>query len=306
MKNVIVVAGATGNLGGKIISALLKRGAEVRALVRPSSDATKIAELKAQGVQIIETEMTDAHELKPALAGAVAVVSALQGLREVIVEAQTVLLDAAVAAGVARFIPSDFASDFTKLKVGDNRNFDLRKDFMEIIDKAHIQATSILNGAFAYLLTFDMPLLNFETKQVGYWEDADWRIDFTTVDDTAEFTAAAALDPAAPRLLRIASFQHSPTELAKAAEQASGHPFELVRLGSRADLAAHNESERAAHPEGEAQLYASWQQSQYIYSMFSVQNDPLDNDRYPGLTWTSVGEVLGWREKAKGSGVEIN
>lgn len=298
MENVIVVAGATGNLGRKIVTALLKRGAEVRALVRPSSDADKVTELKAQGVHIIESEMTDADELKPAMEGAVAVVSALQGLRDVIVDTQTVLLDAAVATGVPRFIPSDFASDFTKLKMGDNRNFDLRKEFMEIIDKAPVQATSILNGGFAYLLTFDMPLLNFEKRQVGYWEDTDWHIDFTTVADTAEFTAAAALDPEAPRLLRIASFQHSPTELAQAAEQVSGHPFELVRLGSRADLAAHIKSERAAHPEGEEQLYASWQQSQYIYSMFTVQNDPLDNERYPGLTWTRVEEVLGWRKKA--------
>jgi hypothetical protein len=41
------------------------------------------------------------------------VVSALQGLRDVIVEMQTVLLYAAIKADAPRFIPSDYSIDFT-------------------------------------------------------------------------------------------------------------------------------------------------------------------------------------------------
>jgi len=41
------------------------------------------------------------------------VVSALAGLRDVIVETQAALLDAAIKARVPRFIPSDFSIDFT-------------------------------------------------------------------------------------------------------------------------------------------------------------------------------------------------
>lgn len=295
MKNSIVVVGATGNLGGRIVTALLTKGANVIAVVRPTSDPAKLDELKQKGVTIIQSEMTDAQELVPAFEGAAVVVSAVQGLRDVIVDTQSIVLDAVVAAGVARFIPSDFSSDFTKLTAGENRNFDLRREFKAYLDKAHVQATSILNGAFADLLTYDMPLLNFKTKQVGYWDDADWRIDFTTMDDTAAFTAAAALDSSTPRFLRTASFQISPNELAAVARQVSGTPFDVIRLGSRADLLAYIQRERSAHPEGEQQLYSSWQQSQYIYSMFNVQNDPLDNGRYPDLTWTPAHDVLASR-----------
>jgi hypothetical protein len=42
-------------------------------------------------------------------------VSALAGLRETIIDAQKVFLDAAVEANVQRFIPSDYSSDFTNL-----------------------------------------------------------------------------------------------------------------------------------------------------------------------------------------------
>ncbi len=287
MNTLIVVAGATGDLGGRISKALHQRDTAVRALVRPAADQAKVDHLTGLGVDVQRVDFADPAALTRACAGASCVVSALAGLRAVIVDAQTQLLDAAVAAGVPRFIPSDFASDYTQQAPGLNRNFDLRREFQARLDQAPIQATSILNGAFAEILTYNIPLLDFKQRQVGYWEDADWRIDFTTMDDTAAFTAAAALDPATPRFLRIASFQPSPRELVAIAETAGRGHFDLVQLGSRADLAAAIKQVRAANPAGEQQLYANWQQMQYILSMFSVQNTPLDNARYADLTWAN-------------------
>ena len=42
MRKIIVVAGATGNLGGKITQALLAKDVEVRAIVRLETDINKI------------------------------------------------------------------------------------------------------------------------------------------------------------------------------------------------------------------------------------------------------------------------
>jgi pimeloyl-ACP methyl ester carboxylesterase/nucleoside-diphosphate-sugar epimerase len=306
MKLPILVAGGTGNLGGRIIAALLRRGAAVRAIVRAETDPTKVDALVGQGVDVRRVSLTDVAALTEACAGVGCVVSAVAGLRDVIVDGQATLLAAAVAAGVPRFIPSDFSSDYTQQPAGANRNFDLRREFRTLLDQAPIRATSVLNGAFAELLTYNIPLLDFRQHQVGYWEDADWRIDFTTMDDTAAFTAAAALDPASPRFLRIASFQPSPRELAAAAEAAGKGPFELVRLGGRADLAAAIGHVRAANPAGEQQLYADWQQMQYMLSMFSVQNNPLDNLRYPDLRWTSLPAVLTGEKADLGSSVPLD
>lgn len=287
MNSLIVVAGATGELGGRIVNALLRRGATVRALVRPETDPAKADHLAQQDVEVQRVDFSSHAALTQACLGASCVVSSLAGLREVIVDTQTQLLNAAVAAGVPRFMPSDFASDYTQQAPGANRNFDLRREFQARLDQAPIAATSILNGAFAEVLTYNIPLLDFRQQQVGYWEDADWRIDFTTMDDTAAFAAAAALDPATPRFLRIASFQPSPHELVAIAAQAGRGQFALVRLGARADLAAAIQHARAANPAGEQQLYADWQQMQYLLSMFSVQNNPLDNARYADLTWAT-------------------
>jgi uncharacterized protein YbjT (DUF2867 family) len=52
MRKIIVIAGATGNLGGKIVTALLAKGAEVRAIVRLETDLKKIKHLEEKGVKV--------------------------------------------------------------------------------------------------------------------------------------------------------------------------------------------------------------------------------------------------------------
>lgn len=293
MSQKILVAGATGNLGERIVKALIERGAQVRILNRKETDPAKIKKLTELGAEVIAVDMSDAEELKLACQGVSCVVSALAGLHDVIVDSQTLLLDAAIAAGVPRFIPSDFSSDFTKMPEGENRNFDLRKEFHKYLDKSPIAATSILNAAFADILSYGTPVYQPNDHSVGYWGDnPDWKIDFSTMDNTADYTAAAALDSTTPKILRIASFQISPNELIAVGEEVKKTKFKLVPLGSMEDFSASNKRARAAHPEGEKELYPQWQGSQYLYSMFSVQNQPPDNDRYPDVQWTSAIDVI--------------
>jgi len=176
------------------VRALLERRAGVRALVRHGTPPHKLEPLQEPGVTIAAVDFSSASQLTPACSGASCVVSALQGLRDVIVEAQAVLLDAAIDAGAPRFIPSDYSIDFTKFPPGENRNLDLRREFHARLDKASIRATSIFNGAFADMLTGQMPVILFKLRRVLYWGDADQRMDFTTIDDTAAFTARTAPD----------------------------------------------------------------------------------------------------------------
>ena len=294
MKQTILVAGGTGNLGGRIVKALINRGVKVRAIVRSGSEPEKKEKLTELGAEVVTVDMSDATALKSACQGVACVVSALSGLHNVIVEAQSKLLDAAIAAGVPRFIPSDFSSDLTKIPEGENRNFDLRREFHQYLDKSSIAATSIMNGAFAdEILGFNTPLYDTKNYSVGYWGDkADWKIDFTTMDNTADYTAAAALDSQTPRILRIASFQISPNELVSAGEEITKKDFKLVPMGSMEDFSASNKKARAANPEGEKEVFSSWQAMQYLYSMFYVQNKPLNNDRYSDVEWTSAMDVL--------------
>ena len=289
----IVVAGATGNLGGRIARALRERGARVRALVRPSTAQDKIERLRDLGVAIASIDLNNDSQVTQACSGASCVVSALQGLREVIVETQTVMLGAAIKAGVPRFIPSDYSIDFTKIAPGENRNLDLRRDFHERLAKASISATTIFNGAFADMLTGQMPLILFKLRRVLYWGNSDQRMDFTTIDDTATFTASAALDPSAPRILRIAGDQLSARELAGVASEVTGKRFRLFRAGGLGMLGALIKVARMVAP-AEKEIFPAWQGMQYMRNMFDgrAKLEPLDNDRYPGMRWTTARDVL--------------
>jgi nucleoside-diphosphate-sugar epimerase len=209
---------------------------------------------------------------------------------------QTALLDAAIKADVPRFIPSDYSIDFTKFPPGENRNLDLRRDFHQRLDRTSIRATTIFNGAFADMLTGQMPLILFKWKRVLYWGDADQRMDFTTIDDTAAFTACAALDPSTPRFLRIAGDQPSARELTAVVSEVTGKEFRLFRAGGLGMLGTLIKVARTVAP-GEKDLFPAWQGMQYMRNMFDgrAKLEPLDNDRYPGFRWTTARDVLSAR-----------
>ena len=288
MKNAILVAGATGNLGMRICKELIKRDADVSALVRTSADPEKIEALEKLGVKIIEADLDSIDEIVKACEGMTCVVSALAGLGDVIVDLQKRILDGAIQAGVPRFIPSDFCTDYNDLTPGENRNFDLRREFKTYLDGTSIKASSVFNGAFADILKYNTPVLNLKDKSIAYWgEKADWKLDFTTMDDTAAFTAEVALDENAPRDLQIASFQISPNMIGADVKEIIGQEFKMQRLSSLEDFAQFIKKQRAGNPAGEHELYAKWQQAQYMYSMFSTQHTQLANERYKNLTWTT-------------------
>ena len=293
MNKIILVAGATGNLGERIVKALLQKNVEVRIVVRPTTDQEKVTKLQALGATVYKINNWTVAELTLACTGAACVVSSLAGLREVIIDAQKILLDAAITAQVPRFIPSDYSLDFTKFNAGENRNLDLRREFHKYLDKSSISATSIFNGAFAELLTGEMPLILFKPKLVLYWGNADHRMGFTTMDDTAEYTANVAIDETSPRYLRIAGDQISPREIRSVVNKVTGDKFKLIRTGGQGFLGLIIKIARKFSP-GEKELYPAWQGMQYMHNMIDdrANIERLDNNRYPQMHWTTAEDVL--------------
>lgn len=290
----IVVAGATGHLATLIVQELLARHAHVRALVRRDTPLSQTATLEKAGAVVIPVDYQNTVALAEALRNAQCVVSALSGLQDVIVETQSDLLKAALNAGVPRFIPSDYCIDYTKLPDGSNRNLDLRRTFASVIDSTPIHATSILNGMFTDLLKDQAPLILPKLNRVIYWGEADQPMDFTTMANTAAFTAAAALDSQAPRFLRIAGEVATIRDLQRAASQAYGNEFRLWRIGGLDFLAIMIRIVRTIAP-ARNEVFPPWQGMQYLHDMLSglPKLEPLDNVRYPGIKWTKIREVLG-------------
>jgi uncharacterized protein YbjT (DUF2867 family) len=299
MKKVILVAGATGNLGERIAHSLLKKGAEVRIVVRETSDAVKVNALEKMGAKVFKINLLDVKKIAESCEGVDCVVSALAGLSDVIIDTQKVLLDGAVAAGVPRFIPSDYSLDFTKFSDGENRNLDLRRAFHTYLDQAPIAATTIFNSAFMDMLTNEMPLILFKQKRILYWGNADHKMAFTTVQNVAEFTANAALDPTTPRFLHIAGDQLSPKEFQTLMTNLTGEKFGTIRPGSPSLLSGIIKIARFFNA-GAQDLYPAWQGMQYMRNMIDDRSNlnKSDTNRYADVQWTTVKDLISAHLKA--------
>lgn len=289
----VTLAGITGDLGARIGLALVAQGATVDAIVRPGTAPDKLAALRALGVNAIVVEMSDAAALRAAMRGSHCIVSALNGLAPVVIDTQQRLLDAAVAEQVARFIPSDYSLDFTRTIPGENRNLDLRRRFMETLDAAPIRATSVLNGGFIDLLAGQAPIIAAGIRRVIHFGDAHQQLDFTSKDDVATFTAAAAMDATAPRILRIAGATVSPVDLARIMTDVTGERYATLRVGSIGALSAMIAIARKLSPASDTP-FPAWQGMQYLRDMMSGRGKlhPLDNHRYGVRAWTGARVVL--------------
>lgn len=111
--SIALVTGATGFLGSYIADSYVRRGWQVRALARPTSNLAWLQpHLEAGRVAIAPGDMTDPAALKSAAQGVNRIVHAasvigtaipLATYQRVNVEGTRALLEAAVAAGVERF-----------------------------------------------------------------------------------------------------------------------------------------------------------------------------------------------------------
>ncbi len=293
MKKIIVIAGATGNLGGKIATALLAKGAEVRAIVRLETEPKKIKDLEEKGVKVFQVDTNNKSEISKYCIGAHCLISALAGLKETIIDAQRIFLDAAIEAHVPRFIPSDYSSDFTNLKEGQNRNLDFRRAFHQYLETTSVKATTIFNGPFMDLLTTDMPLIMFKQKRILCWGNPNQIIEFTTTYNVADFTAEVAMDNETPRFLRIAGDRLSCNQFVNLLTTLSNEKYKLFRPGGIGLLNIVIKLTRFFSP-SEKELYPAWQGMQYMRDMMEgrIVFQKYDNDRYSNIKWTSVEDFL--------------
>jgi uncharacterized protein YbjT (DUF2867 family) len=112
-----LVVGATGLLGGEICCLLAAERKPVRALVRPTADQNKVAQLERLNVEIARGDLKDRPSLDTACLGVSAVISTASStlsrqegdsIQTVDLEGQLNLIDAAKAANVSRFVLISF------------------------------------------------------------------------------------------------------------------------------------------------------------------------------------------------------
>ncbi|KAK5949293.1 hypothetical protein OHC33_009646 [Knufia fluminis] len=154
----VALAGATGNLGPAALKALLEAGFEVTILSRKDSNSTD--SLPAHPNQkVIKVDYNDVEDLRSALQGIDVVVSTLAATS---FNDRKPLIDAALTAGVKRFLPSEFGSDMAnplnrKLPVFQGKVE--TQEYLEKLAKSHPD--------FTYTYTYNNVFLDWGL-QVGF------------------------------------------------------------------------------------------------------------------------------------------
>lgn len=233
----ILVAGATGYVGGEVCRLLAAEGHSVRGIVRPTSDAGRVAALRSAGVQTVEADLRDPASLRQACGGVTAVISTATSTAHpepgndvptVDGAGQVALIDAARAAGAGRFILISFShgleleSPLHTAKRGAERH----------LAASGMAWTALCPGAFmevwlSPLLGFDVPNGNLTIYGTGTAP-----VSYVSLFDVARFCVASLEAPAA----RNAAIEIggpdalAPLDAARIAEEVTGRPMALQHV----------------------------------------------------------------------------
>ena len=194
----VLIAGATGNIGQKLCSSLLARKHSIRGLGRnPSRLPLPLLDCLESFVEIPSYD--DIAHLNRACAGVDAVICTYAGLPELQLEAQLTLLRAAEGAGVQRFVADSWNYDWRTLQLGMRESYEPYMCFARQVElTSSIEPIYNFVGILAETL-FSVPGHGtFAPEHHGVWDPERKEMQvygsgheiwhWTTERDAAEFT----------------------------------------------------------------------------------------------------------------------
>ncbi|KFY35868.1 hypothetical protein V494_05520 [Pseudogymnoascus sp. VKM F-4513 (FW-928)] len=235
IKNVIVI-GASGNIGGAIFKGIVASNKfTVTVLTRPESTATYPA-----GIKTIQSDYSE-QSLVDAFQGQDAVVSALgaAGLAE-----EIKIIDAAVKAGVKRFIPSEYGSNSKNEKATALIPFfGLKAQINAHLKEQEAKGltwTGIAAGPmFDWGINMGLVGFNIHTKEALIFDDGNRRFSTTNLSQLGNAVVAVLSKPAATanQYLYIDSFTASQNEILAALEAETGAKWTVTTSTTDAAVA---------------------------------------------------------------------
>lgn len=233
ISSTVFVAGATGFLGGEICRQLIGRNKKVKGLVRATSDAKKIAQLKHLGVEVVVGDLKDKSSLENALHGVSAIISTISStssrqegdsIQTVDDEGQNNLINAAVGSAVSQFIYVSFCNMTGEFPLQDAKR-KVEKHLAESgLDYTILQPTFFMEAWLSPALGFDYP----NAKATIYGEGKN-KISWIAIKDVASFAVSSLDNPAAKnRSIELGGLTAlSPLDVVSIFEATHGKKFEI-------------------------------------------------------------------------------
>ncbi|RVD84824.1 uncharacterized protein DFL_003163 [Arthrobotrys flagrans] len=237
----VVVVGGTGNLGEHIVQALVASGAfTVSVLTRSSSSRRAFP----AGVQILDTDYSPSS-LEAAFNGQDAVVSVVAGAA---LGEQRKLIDAAVAAGVKRFIPSEFGSNTDNKEAQElvpifSRKVEI-KDYLESQTGNGLTWTGIVTGP-VFDRSLKLGVLGFDilARRATIYDSGDRPFTASTVAQVSSAVVGVLQNPdkTENKYVYVGSFTTTQNEILAALEAVTGDSWTVEKTNSTEKVEAGKE-----------------------------------------------------------------
>jgi len=235
-----LVIGATGLLGREICRLVAAEGKPVRALVRPTSDQNKVAQLESLSVEIAQGDLKDRTSLDAACRGVSAVISTASStlsrqdgdsIQTVDLEGQLNLIDAAKAANVSRFVLISFPHVDVEFPLQA-----AKRSVEEHLTKSGLTYT-ILRPTF-FMEVWLSPALGFDAgnAKAQVYGTGNNKISWISYKDVAKFVVAALENPEARNaVIELGGPEAlSPLEVVQTFEDLQGRKFDVQHVPEEA------------------------------------------------------------------------
>ncbi|OKL63972.1 hypothetical protein UA08_00803 [Talaromyces atroroseus] len=251
------VAGITGKFSRRLVSHLLKQpDVTIRGYCRDPSKVPEAISSSSQ-VTLFKGDALDKDAVSTFAKSCVVIVCCYLGDDKLMVDGQKLLIDACDEFDVPRYVASDWALDYTKLKLGEL----FPKDPM-IHVKAYLE-TKKVQGSHTF----------------RFWGSGDEVMEGTTYDNAAEFTAAVTVDEKATGVVKFLGGRATIHEIAASFEKIYGIKPTLQSHGSLDALYKIMYEKREKNP---ADIYGYMSLFYYYYWVNgqTFLGTELDNERY--------------------------
>jgi putative NADH-flavin reductase len=237
IKNVLVIGGG-GSVGEPIVQALMNAQHFAVSVLSRATSKTKFPD----GVNVIRVEYTH-DELVKAFKGQDAVISTITTFS---VGEQKPFIDAAVEAGVRRFLPSEYGVDTSDRSIANSVAIGgVKTDtvtYLKSKEESGLSWSALIVGAF-FDWSFAQPGVlgwNLPAKSVTIFDGGDIEFEATNLAQIGR--AAVAIlehaDETANQYVYVNSFTTTQNKMLKAFEELSGEKFQVTH----ATMEEHNKA----------------------------------------------------------------
>ena len=233
----ILVVGATGLLGSEICRQLSAAGQPVRALARPTADASRLDALRMLSVELAWGDLKDRASIDGACAGAEVVITTASTtlsrqpgdtIGSVDQEGQLRLVDAAVGAAVSRFVYVSYSGNHEI-----PCPLTTAKRSVEQAVRQSGMAYTILRPSY-FMEVWLSPALGFDAAnaRAQIYGAGDAKISFISYKDVAAFAVRCLTNPAARNAtIELGGREAvSPLEVVQTFERSTGRHFEVQHV----------------------------------------------------------------------------